>query len=185
MSLRYTVIITQKGRIPMDTEKRRLEIGKILENAVDPLSASSLAERFSVSRQVIVGDIALLRAMGYEIASTSRGYQMQKKDFPYIGTLIACHTPTDMEDELLTIVDFGGTCLDVSVEHPVYGKLTGALNIASRYEVSCFMAHIQENASSPLSLLSKGVHRHRIGCPSKDVFILICDALKEKGYIKN
>ena len=66
----------------MDTEKRRLEIGKILENAVDPLSASSLAERFSVSRQVIVGDIALLRAMGYEIESTSRGYRMKKKAFP-------------------------------------------------------------------------------------------------------
>ena len=50
----------------MTAEKRREEIRALLANAGGPISASTLAARFSVSRQVVVGDIALLRAAGLE-----------------------------------------------------------------------------------------------------------------------
>ena len=39
-----------------------------------PISASKLAKELSVSRQIIVGDVALLRASGEKVLATPRGY---------------------------------------------------------------------------------------------------------------
>ncbi len=54
--------------------ERRNEIIKLLEATDQPVNATQLAELLSVSRQVIVGDIALIRAKGIEILATPRGY---------------------------------------------------------------------------------------------------------------
>ena len=57
--------------------KRREEIRRLLLESGDRvLSAGELAARFDVSRQIIVGDIAILRAGGEEILSTARGYRL-------------------------------------------------------------------------------------------------------------
>lgn len=46
----------------MDAAARRAAILSVLERAEHPVSAAALAREFSVSRQIIVGDVALLRA---------------------------------------------------------------------------------------------------------------------------
>ncbi|NLC83886.1 MAG: HTH domain-containing protein, partial [Ruminococcaceae bacterium] len=58
----------------MTAAERREEIATLLIGAAEPISAGTLAVQFSVSRQVIVGDIALLRAAGIDIQATPRGY---------------------------------------------------------------------------------------------------------------
>lgn len=58
----------------MAGEERRQEILKYIEESKKPVSGQKLAEIFHVSRQVIVQDIALLRAGDREILSTNRGY---------------------------------------------------------------------------------------------------------------
>ena len=58
----------------MAGEERRQEILKYIEESEKPVSGQKLAEIFHVSRQVIVQDIALLRAGDREILSTNRGY---------------------------------------------------------------------------------------------------------------
>ena len=57
----------------MHAQERRQEILKLLHQSAHPISASALAERFSVTRQVIVGDIALLRSGGADILATPPG----------------------------------------------------------------------------------------------------------------
>ena len=52
---------------------RRAAIGEILAQARAPVSAAALARRLAVSRQIIVGDVALLRAAGADILATPRG----------------------------------------------------------------------------------------------------------------
>ena len=57
----------------MTAAQRRSAIYAQLTQASAPVSATTFAQRFSVSRQVIVGDIALLRAEGHSITATPRG----------------------------------------------------------------------------------------------------------------
>lgn len=157
-------------------------------NASDvPVSATSLAKQLNVSRQVIVGDIALLRAADVHIFSTPRGYVMQQKENMDQGNLytIACiHQGDDgLAEELFAMVDNGGKVLDVIVEHPIYGQLSGQLQLANRYDVNCFVRSIQENQATPLCNLTNGVHLHTVSCPSREVYERIVEALKEKKIL--
>ena len=58
----------------MDAAQRREGILELLKQSVQPLSATTIAGQFQVSRQIIVGDIALLRAANVTISATPRGY---------------------------------------------------------------------------------------------------------------
>lgn len=172
----------------MDTATRRSKIIELLNNSDHPISASSLAEKLSVSRQVIVGDVAILRASGHEITATPRGYvsgeENSEKHFPYEGLLACKHiTNEKLLEELYTIVDFGGFVIDVIIDHEHYGQLSGKLSISSRYEADLFMEKAKKDTGRPLSLLTGGVHLHTIGCPDREVFKLIKNALLEKGII--
>ena len=62
----------------MDGEIRRREIVKRLRETEKPISATRFAKAFDVSRQIIVGDVALLRATGVEIVATARGYMLEQ-----------------------------------------------------------------------------------------------------------
>ena len=57
----------------MRAGERRQAILDYLRHSSRPVSAGFLAERFSVSRQAVVGDVALLRAAGADISATPRG----------------------------------------------------------------------------------------------------------------
>ncbi|MBQ0079877.1 MAG: HTH domain-containing protein [Eubacterium sp.] len=171
----------------LSAEARRNSILKELIEADDPKSASSLAAAYSVSRQIIVGDIAILRASGHDILATPKGYiydSVETPDHKY-EELIACnHTADDMREELYTIVDNGATAIDVTVEHLVYGQLSGNLDLSSRYDVDTFISKFDEAEDIvPMSVLTQGAHLHRIGASSKTVLERVKSALKEKGFL--
>lgn len=86
-----------------------------------------------------------------------------------------------MQEELYTVVDFGATVLDVTVEHSIYGQLSGKLELSSRYDVDLFIDKIKRTNTRPLSDLTKGIHIHKIGAIDKKVFDMAVKALKEKG----
>ena len=160
----------------MKAEERRAVIAQTL-TADRPISATALAGRFSVSRQIIVGDIALLRAAGANIVSTPRGYLV-----PGLIRAVAClHTAGQTEAELLTMVDHGCTVIDVVVDHPIYGQLTGQLSLASRYDVGQFVEKIRETV--PLSALTGGVHLHHLRCPDEEAYRRVCQELDRLGVL--
>ncbi|MDE7243167.1 MAG: transcription repressor NadR [Oscillospiraceae bacterium] len=164
----------------MTAAERRTAILDILNNSTQPVSASALAGHFHVSRQLIVGDIALLRAGGAPVIAAARGYQLQN----HSGLLrrTACrHRSEDMQTELQIMVDNGCTVLDVVVEHPVYGQLTGALQLSSRYDVQQFI--LRCNAAQPLSCLTEGVHLHTLSCPDEAAFRRVEEQLDEAGFL--
>lgn len=167
-----------------DGKQRREAIEKAIRQAGNPVSASSLAARFGVSRQIIVGDVSLLRASGVKIHATPRGYLSGEAPagFPYIRTIVCKHSKGALKEELYTIVDGGGICLDVSIDHEIYGLLVGELNICSRYDADIFADRCGDVAL-PLSTLSGGVHAHRIACRDEKSFDLIVQNLTEKGIL--
>lgn len=169
----------------MDTSKRRKKIIEKLNASNAPLSASTLAKAFSVSRQIIVGDIALLRAEGNNIISTPRGYIIKENDFsfPFVGIIACKHTQAQLKDELYTIVDCGGVIIDVAIEHNIYGELIGKLNLSSRHEVDLFLESVNDENSRPLSTLSGGIHLHHIGCKDEEIFALIKEKLTALGIL--
>ena len=113
----------------MDAQERRQAIARRLEEASGPVSAAVLAREHSVSRQIIVGDIALLRAGGMDIAATPRGYVLPAPAAGLVRTLACRHRADQMEEELNAMVDQGCTVLDVIVEHPI--KFPAAMTWAS------------------------------------------------------
>lgn len=171
----------------MTSVQRREKITEILENSALPVSASALAKELQVSRQIIVGDIALLRASGIDILATPRGYIFASSDeFPADSILftIACnHNADDMAKELYIIVDNGGRIIDVIVEHPIYGQLTGQLNIFSRYDVDEFIKNTKKYGAPPLSKLTDGVHLHTISCKNEEVYKRIIKDLEKAGIL--
>lgn len=167
----------------MEAQMRREMIAKRLEQAQGPVSATALAREFSVSRQIVVGDVALLRAAGLDIAATPRGYVLPAGVGGLRFTVATSHTSEQMEEELNAIVDQGGTVLDVIVEHPIYGQLTAPLRMTSRYEVSQFVRRCAESAAAPLSLLTDGVHLHTVGCQDPACEERVKNALREMGIL--
>lgn len=175
-----------KKEAAMDAKERRNEILARLKHANGPISASVLAQQLSVSRQIIVGDVAILRAAGIRISATPRGYILDDsaRAFPYEGLLACRHTPQQLQEELYSVVDYGGFVIDVTIEHPIYGQLSGPLNLGSRYDVDLFLKKVREAENArPLSVLTDGVHLHRIGCKDRETFMLITKVLSEKGII--
>lgn len=163
---------------------RREKIASILREAEEAVSASHLAGVCGVSRQVIVGDIALLRAQGLDIISTPRGYISGGGRPGGVVFKVACfHSPELTRQELYTIVDLGGTVIDVTVEHPVYGELSGQLNVSSRYDVDDFVRKVETGAASLLSGLTEGIHLHTVSCRDEATAARIREALREAGIL--
>ena len=167
----------------MHAEERRETILKLLRQSAQPVSASTLAGQLSVSRQIIVGDIALLRAGGAEISATPRGYVLPRATDGITRTIACRHTLAQTGQELDILVDNGCTVLDVIVEHPVYGQLTGQLQISSRYDVEQFLARVQAHDAAPLSMLTGGIHLHTLRCPDEAACARACAALKAAGLL--
>jgi len=165
--------------------KERLQhILNELENSSQPIVARQLAEKFDVSRQVIVGDVARLRASGEEIISTPRGYLLNKPLSNQVSKKIVCkHTIKETVDEINTIVEAGGQLLDVAIEHPVYGDLTGALNIFNQEDADQFNQKVLKRETTLLSELTDGVHVHTIAAETMEQLEIVEAKLEEKGYL--
>ena len=167
----------------MQAESRRQNIIRILRSSTGPVSAGQLAGTFGVSRQIIVGDIALLRASGTEITATPRGYVLTKGSEGIIHRIPCRHRPEEMKQELQILVDNGCLVRDVIVEHPVYGQLVGQLDIATRYDVDEFIAKVMKSDAAPLSDLTGGIHLHTIFCPGEEAYRRVIDKLRENGFL--
>lgn len=165
----------------MQAEERRSKIVELLSQTNQAVSAARLAAEFDVSRQVIVGDVALLRAAGEEISATPRGYVMARTAVGLVRQVPCCHDGPGMEAELNAIVDQGCSVLDVIVDHPVYGQLTGPLELASRYDVQQFLDRCAD--ARPLSDLTGGIHLHTLSCPSEDAFQRVRASLRSLGVL--
>lgn len=169
----------------MTTSQRREKILALLEQADAPMSATTIANLFSVSRQIIVGDIALLRAGGAQILATPRGYILEPSaDGGAVETsIVSIHGDDRMAEEMYTVVDLGGALLDVTVEHSVYGQICAPLHACSRFDVDTFLLKLQSSNSRPLCDLTGGIHLHRLRCPNADVQARVLAALDEKGFL--
>ena len=168
----------------MDGEQRREKLLELLECSDKPLSGSALAALLGVSRQVIVQDIALLRAGNRDILSTARGYTLytppQKH---YHRCFMVNHTDEQTEDELNTIIDLGGKVLDVFITHPIYGSITANLLLSSRQDVADFVGKTRKFLSRPLKELTYGIHYHTVEAASEDVLDQIENVLAQKKYL--
>ncbi len=171
----------------MGSKQRRAQILEILKKTNHALTGSQLSETCEVTRQVIVADIALLRAMGEEIMATPQGYLYAKK--PAVTrvrhTIAAKHSsdPEQIREELYTIIDNGGIARDVTVEHPVYGEMIGNLQISSRFDVENFLQKLTASKAEPLLVLTDGLHLHTIETPSETVYHRIHTELSQKGFL--
>ena len=97
----------------MNALQRRKYIMGRLEEGGAPVSATVLAGELSVSRQIIVGDVALLRAGGAHITATPRGYVLERPPEGRRFTIACRHTPEEMARELEIMVDNGCTVENV------------------------------------------------------------------------
>lgn len=147
-----------------------------------PVPGKELASFYNVSRQVIVQDIALMRAAGYDIISTNRGYILNSpKSVKRIFKVQ--HTDEQMEDELYSIVDLGGCVETVIVNHKVYGRMEAKLHITSRRVAWEFLEDIRSGKSSPLKNITSNYHYHEVHADSEETLDMIENMLREKGYL--
>lgn len=164
--------------------ERREKIVELIKDSQKPLSGTYLSKLLGVSRQIIVQDIALLRALDYEIISTSKGYLITSLMFDASERIInVFHTDTEIEDELNTIVDIGGIVENVFIDHKIYGHLEAKLNISNRREIKEFLKKINLGEAIPLKNLTFGKHSHTIRAKDEYTLDLICEELEKKGYL--
>ena len=166
----------------MKADQRRKEIASYMMSAQNAVPGGKLSEKFGVSRQIIVQDISALKEAGYEILSTHSGYVMQTTPH-YERVFKLFHTKDQTEDELNTIIEFGGIVADVFVWHKVYGKMTAPLNISSRLHIAQFLEGVRTGKSSELMNITGGYHYHTVKADSEEVLNRIESALQEKGFI--
>lgn len=168
----------------MDGVKRRTQILKMILESKEPISARMLAEKFGVSRQVIVGDIALLRATNANIIATSVGYIVPKdKEKPSVLIKVN-HKAEDIYDELCTIVDEGARVKEIIVEHPAYGKILLPLVINNRADAKYHAEKMMDSGVKSLGEVTGGVHYHSIEADNDIILARVQRALNEKGYLQ-
>lgn len=175
----------------MTTQQRRDAILAAIKDSDQPISAKQLAQTYHVSRQTIVGDIALIRAQGVNIIATVSGYYYQtttQQITGYRAQLVCQHTQAKTRAELTAIVQNGGRMIDVTVDHQVYGEITGQLGINNLTDVKGFMQKIKKYPEQKLlSTLTGGIHLHTIECASEQDFERIKAALSALDilYVNN
>ena len=166
----------------MKAQERRKTIINILLSEDRPIPGGELSEKCGVSRQIIVQDIAVLKGQGFDILSTHNGYLVQKSPFKDRVFKVK-HSTEQTEDELSTIVELGGTVVDVFVWHKVYGKMSAPLNIFSELQVKQFIEGIRAGKSTELMNITGGYHYHTVRAEKEDILERIAEVLSEKGYI--
>ena len=168
-----------------DGTTRRKELMKLLQNEMRPLSGTELARHFGVSRQVIVQDIALLRATDRNILSTNKGYVLyhpEQEEERSRRILASHHDKERMQEELYLIVDNGCCVCDVVVEHEIYGQLSADLILKNRRDVNEFVKKMGEISDQPLNVLTGGIHFHTVEAESEEILDCIEEQLRERGF---
>ena len=162
---------------------RRDEIYKLILNSNKAIKGIELAEIFLVTRQIIVKDIAILRASGKNIIATPEGY-IYNKEINKVKIIIAVnHNEEDTARELEIVVKYGGFIEDVIIEHSIYGEIRASLMIKNLNDLNKFINKLNSNGTKPLSNLTNGVHLHTISADTEEDINLIKEELKIKGFL--
>ncbi|MDO4270902.1 MAG: transcription repressor NadR [Eubacteriales bacterium] len=170
----------------MNAAERRTKITHLLAQADAPVSATALAAQCGVSRQIIVGDIALLRAGGLAVLATPRGYVLENAAAaPAYAerSVVCCHGDDRLREELYLVVDLGGALIDVTVEHSVYGQICAPLHIFSRFDADAFCQKIQQPGARPLCDLTGGIHLHTLRADTEQTLDRIVRGLGDEGFL--
>lgn len=170
----------------MTGEERRNRILQKLHDTDTPLSGTALAKAFHVSRQIIVQDIALMRAENYGILSTNKGYLLrsektgktQPKRVFYVK-----HTADQVLEEFHAVIELGGKILDVAVEHEIYGHISADLLIETADDAADFYDKLRNCRDNPLNELTDNCHYHTVAAPSEKLLDLIELELRSKGLL--
>ena len=168
----------------MTSAERRNALLKRMNEAEEPITGGEFASFFGVTRQIIVKDIGLLKAEGFDIVSTAKGYCLKKApEIWKCRSVRVCHGADEIEDELQIIVDMGGHALRTEVDHPAYGVVGERLNVKSRRDIRLFLDKVRAGGCEPLLFLTKGVHTHLIEAEDENTLDEICEALNQAGYL--
>lgn len=176
----------QRRTIPRTSAaERRAALRALLVAEPGAHPGDALAERFGVSRQAVVHDVAILRAEGSPIVATVRGYLLvpEADRLPYRAIVAVRHRPEETEDELMTLVDLGVRAVDVVVEHPLYGELRGELHLASPADVRAWAEATRRAGVHLLSELTDGAHLHTLEAASEARLDDARAALAARGFL--
>ena len=166
----------------MDGVERREKILKILRESDEPVSGGKFAKNFNVSRQVLVQDIALLRAANHDIIATNKGYILQNED-KTLRVFKVKHSPEKMLDELNIIVDCGGKIEDEFVYHKMYGVIRVNMGVKSRRDATKYVEEVNGDISLPLEMVTSGFHYHTVTADSEEILDDIQEELQKNGYL--
>lgn len=167
----------------MGSIERREEIIKLLIEKNKAIKGTELASLFNVTRQIIVKDIAILRAAGNNIIATPDGYIYNKSTNKIKAIIAVNHESNKTIDELEIVVKYGGIIEDVIIDHPLYGEIRGNLMIKNLNDLNKFENEFKRKNAKPLSNLTNGVHLHTIAADSEDDIKAIKKELREKGFL--
>ena len=170
----------------MTGEQRRNQILAMLMQQQTPLSGTALASHFHVSRQIIVQDIALMRAENHSILSTNKGYLYRTEETEHNQpkrVFFIRHETSQVLEEFMTVIELGGKILDVAVEHELYGQIRVDLLIESSQDARDFSEKLMSCRDNPLKVLTDDCHYHTVCAPSEKLLDLIEAELKAKGFL--
>ncbi len=171
-----------EAKMTKEREDRQREICRLLSDSSLPLRGEDLARRLDVTRQVVVHEIALLRASGVDIVATPRGYYIDQRIGSLNRDVLAVrHSPEQTATELYILVDHGIVVDNVVVEHPLYGELSGSLRISSRMDVEEFLAQVASSRAALLSELTDGYHTHTVEFRERQHLDRGVKALRKQG----
>lgn len=163
-------------------QERREQILKILRSSEEPVAGTELAGQLCVSRQVIVQDMALIRANGIDVMATNRGYVLHETQ-QVSRVFKVIHTDEQVEEELNLFVDLGSIVQDVFVYHKVYGVIKVPMSIKSRKDVRKYMEGISSGKSTNLMNLTSNYHYHTIIAEDEQTLDLVQEELRKKGFL--
>ena len=169
----------------MNSNERRQKLLEILKISNKPIKGIDLSKELNVTRQIVVKDIALLRASGIDIIATSTGYiiyNIKNQEFE-----IKCKNHHNNDENLLlelqTIIDLGGKVKDVIIDHPIYGTIKADLNLDSNRDLKLFIENSRDNGFKQLSSLTQDYHIHTIEVPNEKTFKEIKKELKKLNIL--
>jgi transcriptional regulator of NAD metabolism len=167
--------------------RRRRLVETLQARPAEALPGAELARRLGVSRQVVVQDIAVLRARGLPVLPSARGYRWapedERPDARLRARVAVRHRPEETAAELYALVACGVRVLDVVVEHPLYGELTGRLDLATPAQVGAWLEALAHHEAGLLSVLTGGVHLHTLEAADPMRLAAARARLRELGFL--